>query len=74
MNADESVNQVDIFQESQSYIYMTIELSEPIYPTPDFSIIKGDGSDLLAKYGQAPKFPSSRDAIQEFTSAVNFVV
>ena len=53
---------------------MTISLNEPLYPTPDTEIIKADGSALTEKYEMPPKFPGTRDAIQEFEDAINYLV
>ena len=64
----------DIFMEQQTYVYLTIELSEPLYPQPDFNVIKANGRSLTDKYPEVPKFPSSRQAISEFEDALNFIV
>ena len=64
----------DIFMDQQTYVYITIDLSEPLYPEPDFNIIKGDVAGVTDKYPQVAKFPSSRQAIKEFEEALNFVV
>ena len=58
----------------QTYVHLTISLSEPIYPLPDNEIIKADGSALTEKYEIPPKFPGPRDAIQEFEDAINYLV
>ena len=58
----------------QTYVHLTISLSEPIYPLPDSEIIKADGSALTEKYEIPPKFPGPRDAIQEFEDAINYLV
>ena len=64
----------DIFMEQQTYIYLTIELSEPLYPQPDFNVIKANGRGLTDKYPEVNKFPSSRQAISEFEGALQFIV
>ena len=64
----------DLFQECQSYIHMTIELNEALYPLPSPEFIKPDGSALTEKYETPLKFPSTRDAISEFEDAINFLV
>jgi len=60
--------------DQQTYVHLTIELSEPLYPTPDFNVIKADVGGLTDKYPSVSKFPSSRQAISEFEEALNFVV
>lgn len=64
----------DIFNQSQTYVYVTLELSEPIFPLPDSKTIRSDAKDLVKPYDNQPKFPSSSDAIDEFQSAIAFVV
>ena len=64
----------DIFQACQTYVYVTIELSEPIFPQPDKRAIRSDANDLVRQYDYPTQFPSSRDAINEFKSAINYVV
>jgi hypothetical protein len=64
----------DIFQANQTYVYITIELSEPIFPLPDGKTIRNNANDLVKPYDVAQKFPSSMDAINEFQSAINFIV
>ena len=56
--------------EQQTYVYMTVELSEALYPNPDYTIIKADSRDLTKKYAEVNKFPSSRQAIEEYESAI----
>ena len=53
---------------------MTLEVSEPLYPQPDFNVIKADGRSLTNKYPEVAKFPSSRQAISEFEDALHFIV
>ena len=64
----------DIFVNSQTYVYVTIELSEPIFPLPEKHTIRNDATDLVRDYEDPPRFPSSQDAINEFQSAINYVV
>ena len=64
----------DLFGDAQAYVHLTIQLSEPLYPFPNNEFIKADGSALTEKYEAPPKFPSTRDAIQEFDDAINFLV
>jgi tetratricopeptide (TPR) repeat protein len=64
----------DLFQEGQSYVYLTVTLGEPLYPSPKDDLIKADASALLDKYDTPPTFPSTRDAIREFEDAINFLV
>lgn len=64
----------DVFMEQQTYAYLTLELSEPLYPQPDFNVIKADGRSLTNKYPEVAKFPSSRQAISEFEDALHFIV
>ena len=64
----------DLFQEGQSYVYLTVTLGEPLYPSPKDDLIKADASALLDKYDTPPTFPSTRDAIWEFEDAINFLV
>ena len=64
----------DIFMEQQTYAYLSIEISEALYPQPDYNMIKADGRSLTDKFGDAPKFPSSRQAIEEYEDALNFIV
>lgn len=63
MDASEQNSALDIFMEQQTYVYITIDLSEALYPTPDYTIIKGDSRALTNKYAEVNKFPSSRQAI-----------
>jgi hypothetical protein len=64
----------DIFNTSQTYVYVTIELSEAIFPEPDNKTIRSNAGDLVKAFDNQNKFPSSNDAISEFESAINFVV
>lgn len=64
----------DIFSQAQTYVYVTIELSEPIYPLPDPKLIRSDANDLLKAFEDHPKFPSTQDAIGEFQTAINYIV
>ena len=66
--------QEDPFEATQTYVYLTLELSDPLYPVPDTNIIKDNGVSLLAKFGASPEFPSSLDAVKDFDMAVCFVV
>ena len=70
---DESVLE-DPFEATQTYVYITLDLSEPLYPVPDSNIIKDSGTSLLAKFGASPEFPSSLDAVKDFDDTVLFVV
>ena len=71
---DETTGLQDIFGEQQSYILLSVELDEPLYPYPDSNVIKSDGKALTENYPENPKFPSTRDAISEFENAINFIV
>jgi hypothetical protein len=72
---DNETNEVqDVFMEQQSYLYVTIELSEPLFPLPDASTFKQSGAELVSKYPEVQKFPSSRDSITEFEDSINFIV
>lgn len=73
-DAEGQTSLADIFMEQQTYVYLTIELSEPLYPQPDFNVIKANGRSLTDKYPTVGKFPSSRQAISEFEDALNFIV
>ena len=64
----------DPFLATQTYVYLTLSLSEPLYPVPDANIIKDSGTSLLAKFGASPEFPSSLDAVKDFDDTVLFVV
>jgi len=64
----------DIFMENQTYVYVTVQLSEPLYPLPDYNIVKANAAGLTDKYPEVTKFPSSREAISEFEDALNFIV
>jgi len=71
---NEALEQDDIFAANQTYVYITIELSEPIYPLPEKNTIRNDASDLVREYEDPLRFPSSQDAINEFQSAINYVI
>ena len=60
--------------DQQTYVYLTVEVSESLYPLPDYNVIKADVGGLTDKYPKVPKFPSSRQAIREHEEALNFVV
>ena len=70
----DSAGQDDPFEATSTYAYVTLTLSEPIYPVPDTNIIKDNGASLLAKFGASPEFPSSLDAVKDFDMAVCFIV
>ena len=40
----------DIFNHSQTYVYVTLELTEPIFPLPDGKTVRSDANDLLKAY------------------------
>jgi len=60
--------------EQQTYAYVTIEVSEALYPQPDFNVIKANVRGLTDKYPEVAKFPSSRQAIDEYERALHFIV
>jgi hypothetical protein len=64
----------DMFGENQSYLYLTVDLSEALYPEPDSKCIKESGADLVQDFPPAEKFPSTRDAIDDFEKTVRMVV
>jgi hypothetical protein len=74
LDQSEQFSLQDIFMDHQTYAYLTIELSESLYPQADYNIIKADGRSLTEKYPEVNKFPSSRQAITEFEDALHFIV
>ena len=55
-------------------MYITIDLSEAIFPLPDSNVIKESGEALVEQYPEVNQFPSTRDAIKEFEDAIHFMV
>ena len=62
----------DIYSPCQSYVYLTINLSEPLFPEP--SAVKTDSSNLLLKFKDPKKFPGTKDAIATYESAIKYIV
>lgn len=62
----------DIYSPCQTYIYLTINLDEPLYPEP--SAIKTDSADLLPKFKEPKKYPGTKDAIATYESAIKYIV
>lgn len=62
----------DIYTPCQSYIYITVNLSEPLFPEP--VSVKTDSSSLLLKFKEPKKFPGTKDAIATYESAVKYIV
>lgn len=62
----------DIYQPAQTYIYLTLSLNEPLYP--ECTQEAGDTSALTAKFKEPKKFPSTKDAIATYESAIMYIV
>lgn len=62
----------DIYTPCQTYIYLTLNLNEPLYPEP--TQVKTDTTGLLQKFKEPKKFPSSKDAIATYESAIKYIV
>ena len=45
--SQEQISIQDVFMEQQTYVYLTIEVSEPLYPQPNFG---ANVSSLTNKY------------------------
>lgn len=64
----------DVFAVTSSYISLTLKLAEPLYKEANFENIKADASSIVVKFPEAKKFPSTRDAITTFESAVDYII
>jgi hypothetical protein len=53
---------------------LTLKLAEPLYKEINFENIKADASSIVIKFPEAKKFPSTRDAITTFESAVDYII
>jgi len=62
----------DIYAPCQTYIYLTLNLSEPLYPDPQN--VKTDTQSLLIKFKDPKRFPSTKDAIATYESAIRHIV
>jgi hypothetical protein len=62
----------DIYQATQTYLYITITISDPLYPEP--TLIKSDTASLLLKFKDPKKFPGTNDAIATYESAIKYIV
>lgn len=62
----------DIYSPCQSYVYLTLNLSEALYPEP--TQVKTDSSSLLLKFKDPKKNPGTKDAIATYEAAIKYIV
>lgn len=62
----------DIYTPCQTYVYLTVNLSEALYPEP--TQVKTDTSSLLLKFKEPKKNPGTKDAIATYESAIKYIV
>jgi hypothetical protein len=62
----------DIYAPCQTYVYLTLNLNEPLYPDPQH--VKTDTSSLLLKFKDPKRFPSTKDAIATYEAAIRHIV
>jgi hypothetical protein len=62
----------DIYAPCQTYIYLTLNLNEPLFP--EANAVKTDSQSLTQKFKDPKKNPSTKDAIATYESAIKYIV